>query len=343
MSDGPTARPSAEERAAPEGQLVESGSDADDGTARRADDRGVVLPPEFEAYADEHLDHVPAGAVGKDGVLEATFAPGEGGTRLLRDYSRVPYHHTGTLDHDPCEAMTTLCVQTPTGGVAQGDRHRLSVTARADARASVTGQGATKVHEMHSNFAHLGVELAAESGAYLEYVPDPTILNRGSRCVQTVDVDLAPSATVVYADIVVPGGLSDHEPFGFDRFHSRLSARSAGRRVLTDTVALAPDERDPDRPGLFGEYDVLGTLYVLSPENDAAALRNRIRDRIADGTPEPNAQDVLAGASTLADGAGVAVRALGHRATDVEATLGRAWDATRQSLLGVPAPDLRKY
>ena len=310
------------------------------------DEGGVFLPPEFEAYADEQLDHVPAGEVGKDGVLEATFAPGEDGrTRLVHDYARVPYHHTGTLDHDPHEEMATLCVQTPTGGVAQGDRHRLGLTAREGARASVTGQGATKVHEMHSNFAHLGVELTAGAGAYLEYVPDPTILNRGARCVQTVDVELAPSATAVVADVIVPGGLSQHDPFGFDRFHSRVRANCDGRRLLTDSIALAPDERDPRRPGVFAECGVLGTLYVLSPSDDADALTDAIRDRLAGGDVDrpTSADDVLADATTLADRAGVAVRALGHRAADVEATLERAWDATRRTLLGTPAPDLRKY
>lgn len=330
MTDGSTARPVTDER-----------SDTADPA-----DGGVFLPPEFAAYADEELAHVPAGAVGKDGVLEATFASGDAGrTRLVRDYSRVPYHHTGTLDHDPHGEMATLCVQTPTGGVAQGDRHRLRVAARADARASVTGQGATKVHEMRGNFAHLGVELSAEPGAYLEYVPDPIILNRGARCVQTLDVDLAPSATVVAMDVIVPDGLSDHNPFSFDRFHSRVRARSEGSRLLTDTIALAPDEHDPRGPGIFGEYGVLGTMYVLSPSDDAAALSDAIHDRVADANDElgDRAADVLADATTLADEAGVAVRALGHRATDVQATLGLAWDAARRSLLGTPAPDLRKY
>lgn len=308
---------------------------------------GVTLPSGFAGYAAEELDQIPAGAVGKDGVLEATFAGGPRGTRMLRDYSRVPFHHTGTLSHDPCDGMASLCVQTPTGGVVQGDRHRLSVEAKDGALASVTGQGATKVHSMNGNFAHLGVELDASDGSYLEYVPDPTILNEDSRCFQTVDVAVDDASTVIIADVLVPDGLSEHEPFSFDRFHSRITAERDGRRVLTDTVVIAPDERDPRTPGVFDEFGVVGTLYAVAPGEDVTTLSDAVHDRLEqaraddDGTgPEG---EILAGTSTLAADTGVAVRVLGDRATDVTATVESAWDALRLNLIDAPAPDLRKY
>lgn len=310
---------------------------------------GITLPPAFAEYASEQLDQIPAGTVGKDGVLEARFAGGPSGTRMLRDYSRVPFHHTGPLGHDRCEGMASLCVQTPTGGVAQGDRHRLSIEAEDGALASVTGQGATKVHSMHANFAHLGVELTATDGSYLEYVPDPTILNQDSRCLQTIDVTVDADSTVVFTDILVPDGLSDHEPFSFERFHSRVTATSDGRRLLTDTVVLDPETQNPRTPGVFGEFGVVGTLYVISPAEDAEALSDAVHERLesersASERPSDGPEgDILAGTSTLVDDAGIAVRVLGDRSTDVTATIGEVWDALRRELLDAPAPDLRKF
>ena len=309
------------------------------------DGDGVTLPPAFAEYASEPLDQIPAGTVGKDGVLEARFVGGPSGTRMLRDYSRVPFHHTGPLGHDPCDGMASLCVQTPTGGVVQGDRHRLSVDAEAGALASVTGQGATKVHSMQANFAHLGVELTASSGSYLEYVPDPMILNRDARCLQTIDVAVDEDSTVLCTDTLVPDGLSEHAPFSFDRFHSSVTAESHGKRCLTDTVVLDPETRDPRTPGVFGEFGIVGTLYAISPGSDAATLSDTVHDRLADGQPteEGPAGEILAGSSTLADDAGIAVRVLGDRSADVTATLGDAWDALRRHLIDAPAPDLRKF
>ncbi|WP_226042085.1 urease accessory protein UreD [Natrinema sp. DC36] len=313
-------------------------------------DDGLSLPPSFEAYADESLAQAPAGGPGKNGLLEATFARrSDGPTRLIRDRVTVPYHLTGTLDTDPVPGLTTLVAQEPTGGVAQGDRHRMRIDARAGARAHVTTQSATKVHSMNANYAHLNTALRAAEGSYLEYVPGPTIVNEDARCLQTVDVELADDAVVVMADVLVPDGLSDHEPFGFDHYQSRVEAEHDGRLVCADAVDLRPNERDPRDPASVGEYGVVGSLYVFAPsgddrddatapgESDLETLIDGIYDEIADR------DGVEAGVSRLPHDVGAVVRLLGHREADVTETLRAAWDATRRQLLGVGVPADRRY
>lgn len=313
------------------------------------------LPPAFEAYGDESLAQAPAAGPGKNGLLEATFArSGDGPTRMVRDHVKVPYHLTGTLDTDPAPGLATLVAQEPTGGVAQGDRHRLAVDAEAGARAHVTTQSATKVHSMDANYAHLETSLRVAAGSHLEYVPGPTIVNEDARCLQTVSVDLADDAVVVVADVFVPDGLTDHEPFDFDHYHARVEAEYDGHLVCADAVDLRPDERDPRDPASIGEYGVVGSLYVFAPggtaddarEGDATAdassvgleaLVEGISDRLAD--PE----GVEAGVSRLPRDAGAIVRLLGHREADVTEALRAAWDETRRATLGVGAPADRRY
>jgi urease accessory protein len=285
-----------------------------------------VVPDPFERYGEEQLPQAPAFGPGKDGVFEATLAREPGGeTRLLCDYAKVPYHLSGTLDSDPAPGLTTLCLQEPTGGVAQGDRHSLDVTATDRARARVTTQSATKVHSMHSNYAHL------------EYLPGPTIVNEDARCLQTLSVDLDPTASVVVSDVLVPDGLTGQEPFGFDHYHSRLDARCEGRLVCSDAVDLRPAERDPRDPATVGEFGVVGTLYVLAPAASVGELADSIHGRL-----EPLA-DTRAGVSALAYDSGVSVRILGDRSADVVEAVWTAWDETRQALLGVGAPADRRY
>ena len=298
----------------------------------------TVVPEPFERYGEERLGQAPAFGPGKDGVFEATLAREPGGeTRLLSDYAKVPYHLTGALDTDPAPGLTTLCLQEPTGGVAQGDRHALSIDAQARARAHVTTQSATKVHSMHSNYAHLDGTLQAGERAHLEYLPGPTIVNEGARCLQTLSVELDPTASVIVSDVFVPDGLTGQEPFGFDHYHSRLEARCEGRLVCSDAVDLRPEERDPRDPAAMGEFGVVGTLYVLAPAEPTAAIADAIHDRVAetDGT--------RAGVSALAHDAGVSVRVLGERSTDVVETVSAAWDEARRALLGVGAPKDRRY
>jgi urease accessory protein len=307
--------------------------------ARGTETAAVTIPPAFEAYADERLAQAPAGGPGKNGLLEATFArEGENPTRLVRDHVKVPYHLTGTLDTDPAPGLTTLVAQEPTGGVAQGDRHKLATDARAGARAHVTTQSATKVHSMRANYAHLDATLRAEADAHLEYVPGPTIVNEDARCLQTVSVDLDAEATVVVADVLVPDGLSDHEPFAFDHYHARVEAECDGRLVCADAVDLRPAERDPRDPATVGEYGVVGSLYAFAPHlADLADLVEAIDGRFAER------EAVHAGVSTLPCEAGAIVRVLGHREADVTAAVRSAWDEVRTHTLGVGAPADRRY
>ncbi len=296
------------------------------------------VPPAFAAYGEEPLDQAPAFGPGKSGVFEATLVREPGGeTRLLREFTRVPYHLTGTLDVDPAEGLTTLCLQEPTGGVAQGDRHSVDVTARERARSHVTTQSATKVHSMQANYARLDASLTAEAGSHLEYMPGPTILNENARCLQTVSVDLAADAVVVVGDVLVPDGLSEHDPFGFDHYASHVEARHDGELVCVDAVDLQPEADPPADAATMGEYGVVGTLYVFAPAVGTTPLADAIHDRLE------TAQETIAGVSALAADVGVSVRVLGHRMTDVVETVTAAFDETRRATLGVGAPADRWY
>lgn len=308
-----------------------SGGDPADGAAD-PDDHEPAIPPAFREYGEESLPQAPAFGHGKHGIADLVLArDGDNPTRLVSDFVKVPYHLTGTLDSDPAEGLTTICLQDPTGAVTQGDRHSLSVVARPGARAHVTTQSATKVQRMKASYAHLEATLTAESGAYLEYLPGPTILNEDARCLQTTAVSVAPDAAVIVGDVFVPDGLSDHDPFGFDHYHSRVEATVDGSLVCADAVDLRPGERDPRGPASMGDHAVVGTLYVVAPDSAADRLADRIYDRLA-------SHPVAAGASTLREDAGVSVRLLGDRSADVTDALHAAWDETRQALLGVGAP-----
>lgn len=297
-----------------------------------------TIPPAFAAYGEDRLQQAPAFGHGKDGVFEATLAREPGGeTRLLEELTRVPYHLTGTLDIDPAPGMTTLCLQEPTGGVAQGDRHSMDVHAREHARGHVTTQSATKVHSMDANYAHLSASLSAERDAHLEYFPGATILNEDARCLQTITVDLDPESVVFLTDVLSPDGLTDHDPFGFDHYLSRVEAHCDGDLICLDTVDLQPTEGRPSDPATMGEYTALGTLYAFAPAQNAETLADAVYEAVeAD-------EETTAGASELADGAGLSVRVLGHGTDAVEETIREAWRALRRETLDSEIPADRWY
>jgi urease accessory protein len=295
-----------------------------------------ALPPAFEAYAGQEVPQAAPGSPGKDGRLALEFGVADGETHLVRDFARAPFHVSGTLGHDPLPAAATVYTQSPTGSVAQGDRHEIDVRVGPDAAAHVSTGSATKVLSMEANYARATVSLAVESGGHLDYVPEATILNPDARFCQSVTLDVAADATAVLGEIVVPGRLARGERFDFERYHSRTRIVGPDGLLAADAVDLAPAERDPGTPGVLDDFAVHGTLFVVAPAVDLPS--DRLHEAVTDGADGRSE----AGATALPDGAGVLVRALGDTTEPVRERLHAAWDRARRDLVGAPAPERRK-
>jgi urease accessory protein len=330
--------------------------DRADGPGRRPDPDPDLPHPAFAAYA---ADPVPAAAVGspsKDGRLELVFETTSRGTALVRDFATAPFHVSGTLDADPHPDCATVYVQSPTGGLAQGDRLDATVSVGPDAVAHVTTGSATKVQTARCNYAGASTTLSVAAGGHVEYLPEPTILHAGARYGADLRLTVAADATAVVGDVVVPGRLARGERFAFDRYASRVEAVRAGDAdadadadaadpLFVDATHLAPGEAPPTAPGVLGDFAVLGTTYVVAPDGDVDAdALHAAAAGAGDGNDGDGSERdaVRAGATALPNDAGVAVRALGHRVEPVRTALRGAFDRARRDLLGVPAPPRRK-
>ena len=341
-------------------------------------------PPGFDRFAAEELPQAPAGSRGKAGAFEARFERGaDGRTRLVADRVTVPFHLAGTVRREAARPdVATVCVQTPTGGIAQGDRQATAVAVGPDAHARVTTGAATKVLRMERNYGAESVSIRVGSDGSLEYVPDPTILYRDARFARSVDATIEPGGVLLFGDVLVPGRLARGEAFGFDRYRADLVVRGADGELFVDAVDLdgdgdasaagtgdAADASDvsagtdgadaavgvagPRGPAGFGDARVLGTFYAVSPDPvvDADALADRLHeaastaigDAGADTDPGDGSRTAVASASTLPRGSGAIVRALGWETTDVRGPLDAAYDAARRALLDAPAPAGRRW
>jgi urease accessory protein len=242
-------------------------------------DREEAPHPSFEDYAAEPVPQAAVGSPGKDGNLELRFERVDGGTALVHDYATVPFHVSGTLASDPHPDASTVFLQSPTGGIAQGDRQDVEIAAGPEAIAHVTTQSSTKVQSMERNYAGAALRLSVGTGGHLEYVPEPTILHANSRYHQDLRIDLAGGATAVLGDVVVPGRLARGERFEFERYLSRVRAYGPEGMLFEDAAHLAPGDAgsvDPTDSGVLGEFTVYGTLYVVDPEMDAPAMSDRL-------------------------------------------------------------------
>ena len=85
-------------------------------------------PSVFRAYVAEPLAQRPAGSTGKRGVCRLAFAVRSDTTRLGHAFVSHPFHCTRPWYLDPAvPGMAVVYVQTPAGGLIQGDRPSCSL------------------------------------------------------------------------------------------------------------------------------------------------------------------------------------------------------------------------
>ena len=281
---------------------------------------------------------MPAGAPGKVGLLTLEFALRDGATRLASSYASGPQRVQRALHLDPClPGMAFALVQSVSGGILQGDRLAIEVTARAGAQAHVTTQSATKLYRMEQNYATQRMSIRVEPGAYVEFLPDYLIPYRGARLYQEIDLQVADGGTLLFSDALAPGRVASGEAFAYDLLFTRIRASDeAGRLRFADTLLLEPARADPRRPGLLGGHPNIGTLYVLTGRVNAAELANRLHACLQ------GIDGLDAGASRLPRDDGAVVRLRGVSMPLVQAACQRAWQAVRQAILGVGVPPVHR-
>lgn len=290
--------------------------------------------PELAAFQDEPRQ-MRSGAVGKVGRLRLGFEHRRGRTGLVTMERQAPLLVQRPLYWDESVPdMACLMIIHSSGSVLQGDRFDVRIDVGSGARAHVTTQAATKVHQMDANYAAQVQEVTVAPGGYLEYLPGLTIPHRDARYVTDTRVIIPPDATMLLSETVMPGRKyhDDGELFEYDVFSSTVRVqRPDGRRLFTEKLLIEPPRHSVRATGVMGGFDVFGTVYALTSVE--------VADRVMARTPpsyEPDA--VVSGATPLPNDAGVVLRVLGMESGPVRARMRAFWDVVRQETLGVGVP-----
>jgi urease accessory protein len=297
-------------------------------------------PPDEVLAFDDHVDGgLPVGAPGKVGVLDLTLSPHGGRTRVERQYQRAPLYIYRPVYLDPARPdMAFLFVQQSGDGFVQGDRNRVDVRCGPGAAAHITTQAATKVFAARQNYASHVVNLRADAGTVLEYLPDATVPFRGSRFFQRTRVIANPESTVILGETVLPGRVARGEKHLYDFYWAETEVQDdSGQLLFSDVLRICPAAgQGPNSRAVLGDYDVVAALYILSRQTNPTNMVGLLRAALA------GCSEVLSGVSELPNLCGVALRLLGPTSLTVQAALTTAWTAARLELLGAPPPNLRK-
>ncbi|MBI3451361.1 MAG: urease accessory protein UreD [Rhodospirillales bacterium] len=260
-----------------------------------------------------------------DGVAELVFAPRGPGSGLVHLYQS-----------DPCRVLfpraeagdpPTAVLLTTSGGLAGGDRLRVSVAARAGAAATVTSQAAEKIYRSSGADCRIGVTLDAATGAWLEWLPQETILFEGARLSRRTEIAAAPGARLLACEMVVFGRIARGERFTGGFLRDGWAVRRAGALVWADALRLDGDiGMLTARPATLGGAQALASVVYVA--DDAARHLDTARDLLAGAR--------MRAAATVVNGILVA-RFHGGDAAAVRRDLMHYLGGLRQAAGGLPA------
>src|SRR5205823_1219524 len=220
------------------------------------------------------------GTVGKTGFLRLGFERRGNRTILENLERRAPYMVQRALYCDPeMPGLACVFLITTTGCLLQGDRLALDITLGPCAQAHVTTQSATKIHAMDANYAAQTQSITLADDAYLEFLPDPVIPHRQARFVGDTQISVAPSATLLFSEIVQPGRKHHHpdECLGATVISIATSAaRPDGGGLFTEKLLIEPQRYAMRQAGVMDSFDVFANVILCTPKNKADRVYERV-------------------------------------------------------------------
>jgi urease accessory protein len=297
------------------------------------------VPPEVLAY-EAKLEQLDIGRPGKIGLLSLLLEkdPTEGRTVIKEKFTKVPLVVLRALYlEESLPSMAYVYIMSPSGGILQGDRYRMDITLKSKALLHLTTQGATRIYRMNKNYATQMVNINVDEDCYCEYIPDQIIPYRDSRFYQRVNLNVHEHGTVIYSEIVVPGRVARGEAFQYDICYMKTIARDQhGKLRFIDNVILEPKRRNLNVAGVLSEYEVFGSIYILTKSEYTNVLTEEINNLIK------NYSKVAAGVSILPYDSGIIVRLLGNIAEDLRGFIYEVVRVSRRIILGATFSGIRK-
>jgi urease accessory protein len=170
------------------------------------------------------------------------------------------------------------------GGMTGGDRFDIDIAVGAGATLTVTTAAAEKVYRSLGPDTHVGVKLDVGSGGALAWLPQETILFDQVRLRRTIEVDLAPEASLILAEAVVFGRSAMGEAVVRGHFFDRWRVRVGGALVFAETLRLdGAIAQCLARRAVAGEgVAIASVLKVPGDDSGVAAIRASEKDFVGE-------------------------------------------------------------
>lgn len=206
------------------------------------------------------------------GGISLSIAAGAGGSRRerVREEGALRVRFPNAASRDILEAVTVNTA----GGMTGGDRFDIDIAVGAGAKLMMTTAAAEKIYRSLGPDTEINVRLKVGAGGSLAWLPQEAILFDQVRLRRSIEVDLAPDASLLLAEGVVFGRSAMGEKVAQGRFFDRWRVRRGGRLVFAESLRLdhAIAERLAQRAVAGGGVAIASVLTIPGDETAAASI-----------------------------------------------------------------------
>ena len=259
-----------------------------------------------------------------DGAARVAFRREGSQTRICVLDQRHPLRVL--LPDAPDDGIRLAVLANVSGGIVGGDRLEFTAAIESGAAVMITGQAAEKVYRSTGATATIDNALSVGEDAWLEWLPQETILFDRARLRRNIRIDVTASGKLLAGEIIVFGRAEYGERLSHGHLQEHWEIRHGGRLTWCDMLRLEGDiGAELAHPMRFGGARACGTLVYVGV--DAAAALDLARDELA------GRRD---GAATRIEGL-VIVRFLSASAIQLRQAYGALWARLRAHAAGLPA------
>ena len=215
--------------------------------------------------ADDTQKEASQISTGLHGSLDLVYVHNNGTTKLIHNQVRSPLKVQRPF-YPEGEAVCHSVVLHTAGGMVGGDRLSQTIHLKPDAQALITTAAASKVYRSNGQDARQTIKLQIEAGAYLEWLPQETIVFNGAIYQQDLRVELAPQASWLGWEITRFGRSARGETFLQGEWRSHTEVWQQGHPLWIDRQWLPAGEDIINSPhGLAGQPIVATLCWIGQP------------------------------------------------------------------------------
>ena len=295
-------------------------------------------PKEVQKY-DSEVKQLGVGKSGKVGILDIELKQNsKQKTSITKQFSQVPLQiQRAIYPEKSLPEMAYVYIISPSGGILQGDRYKIDITLKNNALSHITTQGATRIYSMNSNSASQILNITVDENCYLEYIPDQIIPYQNSRFYQKVNLNIHDEETIIYSEVLTSGRVAMKESFDYDICYLRTYCKNQDSKFrCLENMKIEPKNQNMEIQGILGEYNIVGTVYILTKKEQIIELENMINENVK------KSKSISIGTSILPNETGIIIKILGNSTEEIFETIYKIVKISRKEILDAEFSKIRK-